>query len=210
VIEAFGAGVDTVRSSVSHTLSANVENLVLTGSAVSGTGNALNNVVTGNGQANILNGGAGDDVLIGGDGVDRLTGGAGNDVFVAELNATLSATRHGAMSVDIIFDFDLNGDDKIDLRGIDADAMLDGFQSFSFAGQAAAKTAQITFQSFGNVAAAEAFLGMELDGLEDSTAYRPTTIVFGNTGGDHLPEFALVLLGTSGRDVGADDFTGLI
>ena len=49
VSEAAGAGTDTVRSSVSHTLGANVENLVLTGvAAINGTGNALNNSLTGN------------------------------------------------------------------------------------------------------------------------------------------------------------------
>ena len=49
VSEAASAGTDTVRSSVTHTLEANVENLVLTGvAAINGTGNALNNSLTGN------------------------------------------------------------------------------------------------------------------------------------------------------------------
>ena len=41
VIELAGEGFDTVRSSVSYTLSNNVERLILTGSAVSGTGNGV-------------------------------------------------------------------------------------------------------------------------------------------------------------------------
>jgi len=79
VIEAANGGTDTVQASVSHTLSANVENLILTGTAANGTGNASANVITGNAQNNTLNGGDGDDILIGGAGADILIGGAGTD-----------------------------------------------------------------------------------------------------------------------------------
>jgi hypothetical protein len=70
------AGVDTVRAAVDYTLSANLENLVLTGSAaIAGTGNALDNVLIGNGDANRLTGLAGNDWLDGGLGRDALLGG---------------------------------------------------------------------------------------------------------------------------------------
>src|SRR6185295_12125275 len=60
-----GDGTDSVSSSVSYALGANVENLTLTGSGnVNGTGNALNNVITGNSGNNVLDGGAGADTLI--------------------------------------------------------------------------------------------------------------------------------------------------
>ncbi|WP_428658857.1 beta strand repeat-containing protein [Reyranella sp.] len=74
------AGVDTVQASVTHTLSVNLENLTLTGSAsISGTGNAKDNVITGNSGNNVLSGLAGDDTLSGGDGNDTLDGGTGAD-----------------------------------------------------------------------------------------------------------------------------------
>src|SRR5207302_10698307 len=83
VTELAGQGTDTVQSSVSYTLGANVENLQLTGSSdINATGNTLSNTLTGNDGNNVLNGGAGNDILIGGAGNDTLIGGVGNDVFV--------------------------------------------------------------------------------------------------------------------------------
>jgi Ca2+-binding RTX toxin-like protein len=101
VTEALNAGTDNVQSSVSWTLGDNFENLTLTGtSAINGTGNALNNVLTGNSADNTLSGGSGNDTLngglgnnylIGGAGNDKLTGGVGADTFVGGLgNDTLS------------------------------------------------------------------------------------------------------------------------
>jgi Ca2+-binding RTX toxin-like protein len=54
VVEQAGEGTDTVISSINHSLSDHVENLVLAGGAQTGTGNALDNIITGNGRANIL------------------------------------------------------------------------------------------------------------------------------------------------------------
>ena len=79
IIEQAGAGVDTVRSLVNYALTAHVENLFLTGNAVRGIGNALNNVITGNAAANVLNGGAGNDILTGGGGADQFVFGDGLD-----------------------------------------------------------------------------------------------------------------------------------
>ena len=91
VYENINEGTDTVRSSITYTLSANVENLTLTGIAtINGTGNSLNNSLTGNSANNrltggagndTLNGGAGIDLLYGGDGNDRILGGTGNDIL---------------------------------------------------------------------------------------------------------------------------------
>ncbi|MFN9655624.1 MAG: alkaline phosphatase, partial [Dolichospermum sp.] len=85
ITEANGEGRDLVQSSVTYTLSENVENLTLTGNtAINGTGNGLDNTITGNSGNNTLDGGAGKDTLIGGLGTDTLIGGAGNDTYIVD------------------------------------------------------------------------------------------------------------------------------
>ena len=103
VIEIKDAGTDEVRASVTYTLTDDVENLTLTGTAaIDGTGNGLANIITGNVKANALagkdgddhlfggagndslDGGSGNDLLDGGAGIDKLTGGSGNDIYVID------------------------------------------------------------------------------------------------------------------------------
>lgn len=79
--ELFNQGIDLVTSSVTFTLGADVENLTLTGTAASGTGNILANVIIGNTVANVLTGGDGNDTLDGGLGNDTMDGGAGADTY---------------------------------------------------------------------------------------------------------------------------------
>src|SRR5207249_3270847 len=52
--------------------------------AINGTGNTLDNVLTGNSAANVLTGNAGNDTLDGGAGNDTLRGGTGNDTYVVD------------------------------------------------------------------------------------------------------------------------------
>ena len=83
IVETTNNGTDTVQSSMTHTLAANVENLTLTGTtAITGTGNTLDNVLTGNSAVNTLTGAAGNDTLNGGQGNDVLNGGTGNDTYL--------------------------------------------------------------------------------------------------------------------------------
>lgn len=82
VTEKFNEGTDIVSSSITYVLTADVENLTLTGAlANNGSGNDKNNTLVGNSAINRLNGGAGNDTLDGGLGNNRLTGGIGNDIF---------------------------------------------------------------------------------------------------------------------------------
>ncbi len=72
VFESPAEGTDKVFAAISYTLTDDVENLELTGTAVAGGGNALDNEIRGNAAANDLTGGAGADTLLGLAGDDTL------------------------------------------------------------------------------------------------------------------------------------------
>ena len=94
-IELAGEGIDTVKSFISLTLAANIENLTLqlidyNRYAVAGTGNELANNIVGNDGDNVLSGLGGDDTLSGGFGNDELIGGLGNDTY--NINVVLDSS----------------------------------------------------------------------------------------------------------------------
>lgn len=98
VTEEFDGGFDTVNSDISFTLSDSVERLNLNSGDVdggflgplTGTGNALDNVILGNERNNTLNGGDGNDTMNGMDGNDTLNGGAGNDALSGDISGGTS------------------------------------------------------------------------------------------------------------------------
>jgi Ca2+-binding RTX toxin-like protein len=126
------AGNDTVRSSVDFTLGFYVENLQLTGDAISGTGNEISNSLTGNTRNNTLSGAAGNDTLNGGGGareVDTLTGGDGADTFVLGLLGSRfyddgNASTPGHDGHAIITDFTPSQNDRLRLAGAAAQYLL--------------------------------------------------------------------------------------
>ena len=101
VTEAAGQGIDTVRTTLAtYTLATQVENLGYTGAAAfTGTGNALDNVITGGNAGNKIDGGAGHDKITGGTGADSLIGGVGNDTFIG---ATGKDTLDGGDGSDVL------------------------------------------------------------------------------------------------------------
>ena len=115
VTELHGGGSDTVYSSSTFTLSADVEKLILTGTANTiATGNSLNNTLIGNdgnnkllgGDGNdTLGGGLGNDTLDGGKGIDGMKGGAGDDKYYLDTSA------------DLVTEYSNGGNDTVQING---------------------------------------------------------------------------------------------
>jgi serralysin len=106
-------------------------------------GIAGNDTLYGRSGNDRLYGGDGNDKLLGGGGADRLYGNAGNDLFIFQsAGQTLPTAR------DIVCDF-ARGNDRIDLRAIDANAGLSGDQAFSYIGgkSLSGKACELNFQN---------------------------------------------------------------
>ncbi|MCE3271443.1 MAG: putative Serralysin precursor [Ramlibacter sp.] len=109
------------------------------------TGGFGNDRLDGGGSVDTLSGQGGNDILIGGGGADTMNGGGGRDVF--DYNR-LNDTGSTAGTADTITGF-VSGEDRIDLRTLDADAALGGNQAFSFVGDtfSANATGQVRFEA---------------------------------------------------------------
>ncbi|MHA4870661.1 hypothetical protein ACXZ1M_23505 [Duganella sp. PWIR1] len=142
ITEAVGGGNDTVRTAVTLTLAANVENAELTvDQSTALTGNALNNILLGNDGNDTLNGGAGNDTMGGGDGDDTYVVDAVGDVvneqkyngvdtvqvaFAAAGTYKLGANIENAIATGTVV-IDLEGNDQSNLlTGNSAGNKLDG------------------------------------------------------------------------------------
>ncbi|WP_320055887.1 hypothetical protein [Desulfuromonas thiophila] len=97
ITESADQGTDTeIRSHESlYLLSANVENLILTGAVYRGNGNELDNVINGNDSDNNLWGREGHDTLCGNGGDDQLIGADGNDVLYGGTGSDLMSGGAG-------------------------------------------------------------------------------------------------------------------
>ena len=207
VTENSGQGTDTIQSSVTYTLSSDVENLSLTGSGnINGTGNALDNAVTGNSGNNVLAGLAGADTLDGGLGTDTAT----YATSTAGVNVSL-AIGHGSGG-------DAQGDALINIENLTGSAFGDtlegdggnnvlvgggGTDTLSYEHAAAGVTVSLAITAAQNTNAA----GTDtLTGFENLTGTAFDDVLTGSSGSN-------VLIGLNGNDTlngggGADTLIG--
>jgi Ca2+-binding RTX toxin-like protein len=145
-------------------------------------GGGGNDILGGDADNDTLFGGAGSDRIRGERGVDHMYGGSGNDIFVAR-DATDSVPGFG---VDLIHDFDKDGNDRIDLSFIDTDEVTLDDQAFTFIGEAAfTGPAQVRYVINANTGDVE---------------------IQGNLDADDTPELVIKLIDASGDPITAGDF----
>lgn len=122
IVEAADQGIDGVYSAISHYLSDDIEQLVLTGKRnAEAFGNGEDNALVGNKGDNHIRGRAGDDEITGGAGDDQIWGEAGNDIFIFK----------NGDGKDSVWDFDA-GDDRIHLEGFEDVTDFTALQSEMF------------------------------------------------------------------------------
>jgi Ca2+-binding RTX toxin-like protein len=124
-IEDPGNGTDGVISTISRTLATNIENLTLFGVAnIDGNGNTVANVITGNGGNNTMRGYDGADTLVGNGGADLLIGGNARDTLKPGVDTNADTIKFASVAEstgiarDIVYDMDLNGEDKFDFPSV--------------------------------------------------------------------------------------------
>lgn len=99
-----GTGIDTVKSTVSYVLSANVERLFLLGAGnINATGTANPDELFGNAGNNLIRGLQGADTLAGKAGNDALVGGSGGDHFLFAKGDGIDTIRDFEDAIDTIY-----------------------------------------------------------------------------------------------------------
>lgn len=121
-----GEGTDTVQAPFDYTLPEHFENLVLTGEALAGTGNAAANRLTGNALDNVLSGLDGNDILDGKAGVDIMIGGAGNDTYIVDdaADVTVELAGEGTDTVQVGVTYSIG--EHIERLVLTGNAAIDG------------------------------------------------------------------------------------
>jgi len=103
VTEQLNEGTDTLQSSISYILGANLENLTLTGTAaITGSGNTLHNVLIGNSGNNVMAGGGDADTLAGGGGDDAYLFSVGDGIDTIQDVATIGEGNRVLFGVGIL------------------------------------------------------------------------------------------------------------
>jgi Ca2+-binding RTX toxin-like protein len=172
----FGAGVALTINGTATSDIMKLGNAVQTVNGGDGT-----DQIKGGSQVDTINGGAGIDKIMGLGGADVLTGGTGNDVFryLAQSDSGLSA------NADRITDFAI-GQDRMNFKDIDADAVTAGDQAFTFLGNGAFTspgTGQIRYQDSG-----------------------ADLLVLVDVNGDGAADMAVILQGLAGQVLTGVDF----
>ncbi|QIL01817.1 hypothetical protein G7078_02795 [Sphingomonas sinipercae] len=119
VYEDANQGTDKVLASIEgYTLLTNFEDLTLSGTIVTGYGNAVGNVITGNAVGNVMEGRGGNDTLYGLEGNDTLIGGAGADTLAGGAGADTFRGTAAELNGDAIVD--LTAEDRIVITDVNA------------------------------------------------------------------------------------------
>ncbi|QJE74161.1 hypothetical protein HHL28_14685 [Aerophototrophica crusticola] len=132
-------------------------------------------------------------------------GGAGDDVFVFDSIAADGTGGKGKNStlLDVVMDFDQDGDDVLDFTTLDANTLLDGLQAFTLIGSK-------NFTGAGQLrvyGAGSHDMDFDLGRFHarpDQAVGGGTTYVAGNVDGDNKADFVIKLVGVS--SLNADDF----
>ncbi len=198
VVENAGEGRDFVTSSISYIVTDNVEDLSLSGDALDGMGNTLDNEIAGNALDNHLDGLAGDDMLygyggddslLGDSGNDSLSGGDGNDWLDGGTGADVLLGGFGddTYIVDSVDDRAIEGDDSINRTPVTDINGQTHYASVEKSGGQDTVLSSVSFTLGQNVETLKLTGSAAIDG----TGNLHSTLIEGNDGNNALHAYAL-------------------